>query len=427
MFACATVPDHQPQFREEIRREFAYQTKRLRNHCSLGLFCGSNEVHWLFNHIDNPRWGIEFTYEHPYGMYLMNIMAKEILHANCPSIVYWNSSPYGGALPNSDETGDIHHWNTAFMSKKMEERIEPKDYDRIKAKFVSEYGFVGPCCKETTEEYLDGQPADCAGKLWWWHSNVFEKGTVHTAIEKNYMDHAEELSLEDYITYGGLVHGLMYGYSLEAMRFKEHCYGGLIWMYNDAWGEVGWTIIDYYLRRKIPFYAVKRALAHQKFTMRVTDKMLVLQGCNDLPEPMNVTAKLGYVSFDGKQKELQEISLHVNPGERTYLVEQLLPERDYTKGTIALYVDDENISNVWLRMDDMRTLEIPESVVRCVEDRQEGNDRIIKVASDTFSHGVHVKGNFKCSDNYFDLLPGEEKTIVVKDAGDGALEIEAVR
>ena len=156
MFACSTYPDHHQWFREEMRREFDYQTKRLRSHCSLGLFCGTNEVHWLFNSTDNPKWGIEFTYEHQYGMYIANILSKEIMHANCPYIPYWNSSPYGGELPNDDTVGDIHHWQQAYMSKKMEERIEAKDYDKIKAKFVSEYGYVGPCCMETILEYMDG-------------------------------------------------------------------------------------------------------------------------------------------------------------------------------------------------------------------------------------------------------------------------------
>lgn len=39
-------------------------------------------------------------------------------------------------------------------------------------------------------------------------------------------------------------------------------------MFADCWGEVGWSIIDYYLRRKISFYGVKHALAPIKLIMR---------------------------------------------------------------------------------------------------------------------------------------------------------------
>lgn len=427
MFACSTYPDHHQWFREEMRREFDYQTKRLRSHSCLGLFCGTNEVHWLFNSTDNPKWGIEFTYEHQYGMYIANILSKEVIHANCPFIPYWNSSPYGGELPNDDTVGDIHHWQQAYMSKKMEERIEAKDYDKIKAKFVSEYGYVGPCCMETILEYMDGQPLDRTSEVWQMHNNVFEKDTVNTAIEKNYVDHADRLSLEDYITYAGMVHGMMYGYSLESMRFKEQCYGGLFWMYNDAWGEVGWTIIDYYLRRKIAYYGVKRALAHQKFTMRAEDGRVILQGANDTPKPLSVTAEFGYVSFDGTIRETRKIQLETEPGERSYLLREALPDRDYKKGTIMLYVLDENIDNIWLRLDDMRNLDFEKSQVICTEDRQEGNDRILTLHSESFAHGVHVKGNYRCSDNYFDLLPGETKTIIVRGAKETALQMASVR
>jgi len=68
----------------------------------------------------------------------------------------------------------------------------------------------------------------------------------------------------------------MYGYSLEAIRFKEDCSGSLFWMYNDTWGEVGWTIIDYYLNREPSYYFVKRAFAPVKFIMRESSGIVKL-------------------------------------------------------------------------------------------------------------------------------------------------------
>lgn len=427
MFACSTYPDHHQWFRDEMRAELDYQTKRLRSHCSMGLFCGTNEVHWIFNSIDNPTWGIEFTYERQYGLAIANLIAKEVIRHNCPQIPYWNSSPYGGELPNDDTVGDVHRWQNALMSKKMEERIEAKDYDAIESKFISEYGFIGPCCLKSTKEYMDGASLDRDGRIWHMHSNVFEKGTVNAAIEKNYLDHPEELSLEDYILYGGMVHSLMYGYSLESIRFKEHCSGGLFWMYNDAWGEVGWTIVDYYLRRKIPFYGVKRALAHQKFTLRVTDGKVVIQGVNDRPEDLEVNAKFGYVSFDGKTRDLRELKLQVPAGERAYLVEEELSAHDYSKGTLMLYVEHEEIDNVWLRMDDMRNLDFISNPVQILQVEQDQEDKLVTVTAEGFVHGVYVKGDYDCSDCYFDMLPGEVKTIRVAGIGTEEALVGAVR
>ncbi len=68
----------------------------------------------------------------------------KIVRKNCPEIPYWNSSPYGGVHPNGPESGDSHHWHDCIMSQEMEKRITPEEYDKVTAKFISEYGYVGP-------------------------------------------------------------------------------------------------------------------------------------------------------------------------------------------------------------------------------------------------------------------------------------------
>ena len=293
--------------------------------------------------------------------------------------------------------------------------------------FVSEYGYCGPCCLESTKEYMDGQTLDRAGELWYHHTNVFEKGTVDAAIAKNYVDHPEDLSIDDYILYGGMVHSLMYHYSLEAMRFKEHCYGGLIWMYNDAWGEVGWTIVDYYLRRKIPFYGVKRALANRKVTMRIVDGQVVLQGLNDTPEAVSIKGRFGYVSFDGKVDHTREISFELEPFSREYVLKEALQGYDLSTGTYMMYVDSDEIDNIWLRTEDHRNMKYERSKVQVLHMEDSGEDKRVTVTADGYVHGVYIKGDMDCDDNYFDLLPGEIKTITVRKAAGKEIEIGSVK
>lgn len=430
MFACTTYPDHQEWFRNLTFKEMDYQTKRLRNHACIGLFCGTNENHWLFNKIDTPKWNIDITYNHQYGLYIPNVVAKEVMRKNCPHIPYWNSSPYGGKLPNDDTVGDVHRWRDAFMSSKMEERIGLPAYDNIKSKFVSEYGYVGPCCIETMREYLDlAEDASIirSGRPWEMHLNVFEKETVYAGIELHYTDHADQLSIEDYILYGGMVHSTVLGYSLEAIRFKDFCSGGIFWMYNDTWGEVGWTIIDYYLRRKTSFYGVKRALAHKKLSIRVLDGKLTVQGMNDGPEPLDFSAEYGYVSFDGNTRQTKTIQIHMDPHSRTYLFSENLPDYDYTKGTIVIIPDISDIDPVMLIKHENRKLDYTPSSINIIEQRQDGDNTTLTLTSSGYIHGVYVKGNFKCSDNYFDLLPGQKKTITVLNPSGEALTLNQVR
>ena len=412
MFACSTYPDHIDGFREECRREIDYQTKRLRNRACIGLFCGNNENHEIFYaRGDENHWNLNYTRNKQYGLYISNVVAKEVLRNNCPGIPYWPSSPYGGERPTSEMVGDVHHWGAAMMNPNMENRIDPFVYDRLDAKFVSEYGYIGPCPIESIETYFDGQEVDRNSPIWKLHNNNFEKETVLAGISKHYIAGAGALSLEDYLRYAGAVHSLILGYSLEAIRFKEHCHGAIFWMYNDTWGEVGWTIIDYYLRRKTAYYGVKRAFRTKKLSLRAVDGTVTLQACNDTPENIKVKAKAGYISLDGKIRELEDIEISAGPRSREYVYSRSLPDRDYTFGLFAV-IPEGVFEPVALYTGDYSELHTVKSDIEMVC-REEDGGVAVTLKSPVYTHFVCIEGGFKCSDNYFDLLPGEEKTIVV--------------
>ena len=42
---------------------------------------------------------------------------------------------------------------------------------------------------------------------------------------------------------------------------KEYCAGALVWQLNDCWPVSSWAMVDYHLRPKLAYYAVKRELA----------------------------------------------------------------------------------------------------------------------------------------------------------------------
>lgn len=417
MFGCSTYPDHLEPYMREVEREMDYQTRRLRNHPAMALWCGNNENHWLFNPEDNPQWQIEMSYEKQYGLKTGNQAAKVAVRNNCPEIPYWNSSPYGGKRPNDDFIGDVHHWHTCMMNPDMNKRIEPKEYDKVGGRFVSEYGYPGPCAKETIAEYFDGQPIDRESKVWKLHTNTFEKRTVNAGIQKHYLDGAEQLDLDDYILYAGLAQSLMLGYSLEAMRFKDFCAGALFWMYNDTWGEVGWTIVDYALRRKISYYGVKRAFAHVKLSLREVNGRVVLQGCNDTSEALQFDAQVGYQRFDGQGADLKKVQYSMEPRSRAYLDTFELPDADFADGAFVVIPDAAGINPAVLRSLDTRQLNLPEGKVDLIGVRREGDDLLCTLRSATYVHGVHIKEPLPCSDNYFDLLPGQEKTVRITAAG----------
>jgi beta-mannosidase len=263
--------------------------------------------------------------------------------------------------------------------------------------------------------------------------------------------------------YAGMVQSDILAYSLECFRFGLYCHGGLFWMYNDAWGEVGWTIIDYYMRRKISFYGVKRAFEPVKLIVRERDGLVSITGCNDTGVDISFTARVGYISFDGKIDKTNSVCITIPKRSRVGVLNGVpLPAEDYKRGVFAVMVDDavaapaddaaavvvdnavtiaimpDNaaavssddaaaaavstiVSPAYLRIVDKRELILPAPDVRIISAEKDGDDAVFELTSSVFVHGVHVKGNVNCSDNYFDLLPGQVKTVRVFDANPGCV------
>ncbi len=417
MFACAMYPDNLEWFRNEVEKEIDYQTGRLRNHPSIVLWCGNNENTWGFDEWWNgdkkaPFYG---------GAVCYNEIAPRIVRKNCGNIPYWNGSPYGGEHPNGNEAGDRHHWHDCTMNQDMEKRITPEEYDKVESKFVSEYGYIGPCRKSSKIKYHSGAPLDKNGGIWQLHNNVFEKKTVPAGIAKHYAE-PDKLDIDDYLLYAGLCQGLMYSYSLEALRFKENCWGSLFWMYNDCWGETGWTIIDYYLMRKPSFYYVKRAFAAKSLILRGKDGVLKVMGVNDTAEAVAFEAEYGYMAFDGKDKKCSKALILLEPYSRNIVLEFVKGGYDLTKGICyVMPISGEiDVLPATFRAGDFRKLCIPEAIVTVSDLRQDEDNMIFKVCSDTYAHAVHFEldDDIHLSDEYFDLLPGENREVTVYGAAD---------
>ncbi|EEB93074.1 hypothetical protein MPER_08320 [Moniliophthora perniciosa FA553] len=75
----------------------------------------------------------------------------------------------------------------------------------------------------------------------------------------------EDLETYAYLTQLLQFEAIGYAYSVWRREWKgpgkEYCGGVLVWQSNDCWPVTSWAIIDYYLRPKPVYYAIKRALA----------------------------------------------------------------------------------------------------------------------------------------------------------------------
>jgi beta-mannosidase len=417
MFSCGLYPDNLEWFRNEVEKEMDYQTKRLRNHASIALWCGNNENHWL-------SFDAEENIKPPFlgGAICYNSIAPRIVQQNCQNIPYWNSSPFGGEHPNNYNNGDSHIWFDHMMNPDMEKRITPEEYDKVTARFVSEYGYVGPCCKSSIIKYHGGKPLDRNSGIWKMHVNAFEKDTVAAGIAKHYTD-PEKLDIDSYILYAGLCQGIIYGYSLESIRFKGNCGGSLFWMYNDTWGEVGWTIIDYYLKRKPSYYFVKRAFNPIKLIMREDNGIVKVMGINETYRKINIDAEYGYLSFDGQSGDFKKATLLLEPFSRHIVLEFEKGKFDFSRGICCIkpLSCTDTVLPAFLRPGEFKNMNVPKAALNISDFKVDGNMAGFTISSDVFAHAVHFKmdDGIKPSDEYFDLLPGEARRIKVFDVPEG--------
>lgn len=405
MYACAPYPDHLVWFREEAEKEADYQTRRLRRHASIALWCGNNENHWGF-----ANWWGEKT---DGGAQVYNYILPGVIQRNCPEIPYWNSSPYGGEGPNAYDVGDCHYWHEGTMNPNMQVRITPETYDVCPAVFVSEFGYIGAPGRETVETYLDGAPFDRHGDVWQHHNNTFEKNTVDAGIRKHYAD-PDALSPDQYLLYSGLVQGLMYSYSLDSIHANPSCGGSLFWMYEDCWGEVGWTIVDYYLRRKPSWYFVRRAYAPLRLILRPAGAGEIrIVMVNDTVELAVVELEYGYISFDGAVADVQILAVEAPALSCTTLV--TFPKSDHDPVAGLWFARAKGAPLAVFRAMDYRKLQRVPCILHLDVLACDDGVMTVRVTTDAYAHAVHftLPSGATPSDNYFDLLPGESREVCI--------------
>ncbi len=426
MSACAPLPAHEGWFWREFALEAEYQIRRLRSRTCLLLWCGNNEVSSIY------PWSVFDGHRDP-GWSLYHEMLPRMVHELSSHVPYWPTSPYGGqGRVNAPDEGDDHHW--VVMRPEEEYWSCPEYWDSIDIPiFNSEYGYGGPCCLTSTRQYMGSKDPDLYSEVGHEHTNTFyNKPRVNFSIQEHYGD-PSGLSLEDYILYGALCQGLNLGYSLESLRANEQTMGGIHWMYNDTWGENGWTIIDYYLRRKGSYYNVKRCLQPVRLVLRRggqafggSDDEVVLLLLNDTDEPLEGSVKLGYMSYDGERASLNDVQYSVAPRSKAVVGSVPVPtnERLRSGTVVAVPAETQLLEPVSWRHCRLRETGISEVPVDIRSLEPKGDDLHIVVGSERFAHAVHlsVPDDLRLSDHFFDLLPGEKRKIIVYGGADLAPE-----
>jgi beta-mannosidase len=258
MFACAMYPGDSA-FLSSVAAEVTDQVNRLKNHPSLALWCGNNEVDEGWK---NWGWQKQYAYTKSDSSEIAQSYTK-LFHEIIPQIIqkedsgryYHPSSPaIGWGRAESLTQQDAHYWGVWWG-------MEPFEiYEKKVGRFMSEYGFQGMPSVQTFKKFMPNYPAifDSASfKNHQKHPTGYQ--TIAAYMERDYV---VPQKFNDYVYVSQLLQARGMKTAMEAhLRASNTCMGTLFWQLNDCWPVTSWSSIDFYGNRKALFYQSKRSFA----------------------------------------------------------------------------------------------------------------------------------------------------------------------
>lgn len=265
MFACGQYPGRK-EFFDSVNKEIVTQLRRLRNYCSIALWCGNNEDYETIEKND-LTWDKEdlsgdYTHTNFPARTLYETMFPKLVSEYNPAVPYHPGSPWGGLSTKDNTIGDIHQWN---IWHGVQEKYQ--NWYKLGGRFVSEFGMEGlpslktykDCITQPKQLYPQSYLVDHHNK-----SDGFERRFAIYVIENIKVKSYE---LEDWIYATQFMQAECLSYAYRCWRRewrgenKRYLGGALVWQTNDCWPCASWAIIDFYKRPKLAYYSIKRESA----------------------------------------------------------------------------------------------------------------------------------------------------------------------
>ncbi|MHA1726021.1 MAG: glycosyl hydrolase 2 galactose-binding domain-containing protein [Promethearchaeota archaeon] len=304
-FACRIYPVYK-EFFENVHSEIIQNIKRLRNHPSLALWCGNNEIEQLWRflllRIENKNPDQIHSLERGYVKLFEDIIPNFLKQLD-PQRPYWPSSPSNGFVndnlgkidSNSPNRGDSHFWAVWHGGRPF------KSYRKFNSRFMSEYGFEAFPPMRTIKEF-------CPPAQFNIYSPIMENHQKNSAGNKKIMSYMKRRFLitenfEYQVWLSQIMQAEAIEYGVEHWRRQRnefHCMGSLYWQLNDCWPVCSWSSLDYFNRWKALHYFAKRFYAPLFPSVEESKNELSFWATNDLNEEKNILYSWKILNHEGK-------------------------------------------------------------------------------------------------------------------------------
>ncbi len=425
MFSGSMYPGDS-MFTKNVTEEITQQVARLRNHPSIALWCGNNEIDVAWK-----NWG----WQKEYGYSVTDSIAiysdyKALFEEKIPILLqqHDDTRPYLQSSPISNwgkrenfNSGNMHYWGVWHGEESI-------DSFRVNVpRFMTEYGMQSfPSFKSLKNNTTD---------------NRITLGSEF--IKNRQRSYKGNALLLDYIEreWGAAknVEELCYLSQLnqaEAMRIavESHrrdarfCMGSLYWQLNDVWDGASWSTIEHDGTWKAAHYRLQQLYAQTILIAETVRDSTSIYLQTENTE--GIEGKLRVEVLDFRGRSLGTYWQQANAG---YLVSNRvfnMPVKEFlqkkNKAEFFLKIQfvqaDTVVTQITHYFAAPKELKLPQPAIKSTLTTAAGGTEI-KLHSFELAKGVLLEapdshGFF--SDNYFDLLPGEEKVVFFNGTIDSA-------
>jgi beta-mannosidase len=386
--SCANYPQTKA-FLDAKTVEADAVVRKLRNHPCVILWCGGNEI----DYYGVIPW-------HP--VYEVFRTAVEQLH---PGVDFHLTSP-DRSRPGEANHGPWTYFDHAFWNGHFRN-------------FNSEFGCMAPPAVASLKKFIPDNELWPDGPSMDHH---YTQANGYGALE---MFSAK--TLDENVFFAQMMQADTLQYVVGLYRSRQfRSSGTLIWQFQSAWPEGAYSIVDYYGQPKMAYYWLKQAC--QPRTLVIVDdgwevaegKDLVLKvfAVNGLPEKLDGEVSLEVWSQAGRKVHEEKWSAHVTGLNATQVGSVAVPSSIFERGAYlvrAIFRDETGKSwsidrlyayPNWVSVNE--TMQLPLLKVDMISSNRiniQNSDHKVAMVVELRSSDLHI------SDNFFNLLPGEVKSV----------------
>lgn len=410
MFACATYPTFDQEFMANVKVEAEQQIKRLRHHASLALWCGNNELEQgLVGEVGTDTQMSWSDYSKLYDRMLPALVDKFD-----PGTDYWPSSPHSPYGERSDynnpQWGDAHIWDVWHKLAPFEK------YRTFFHRFISEFGFQSFPEPRSLRAFTVKSDFSINSPIMEHHQR---SDNGNSRIIYYMLDWFRlPTSFNHQVILSQILQGMAMKYAVDHWRrIMPRGMGTLYWQLNDCWPAASWSSIDYYGRWKALHYLA------QKFF-----KPLNLIGIENW-DTGEVEVYLVNDLQKGGEAEINWQLVEVGSGDRIKSGSLSIGYQRISSTMVCTLdfkaeLDRFGQNGILLALSLMKNKAcITKNLVLFCRPKQldlqnpglswqrNGHQLTFKTEKPAFWVWIELDADLPMSDNYFHLLPGEEKII----------------